>query len=131
MSENINGWEIMKNNIKFKYENLEWKQVNTPYDLITEFDKLEKVCGDTNYLNTCWMDAFNHSVMKLTPLTNDIYLFITHRASVMRDGLENNFWKGINTDFLKESLQPILSAIDLNTIILSLENLFRLLLHLS
>lgn len=120
MTTRENGWEIIGNKIKISYENLEWKQVATPYDLTTELDKAKIICGES--INSCWLDSLHYTGMKVTPVTRDVYLFITHRAQAIREGIQDNFYYGINTEYLKNSINSLLS-LDLNMIISILENL--------
>ena len=117
-----NGWEIIGNKIKFKYENFEWKQTNVPFDLVNELDKAKAVCGDT--LNACWLDSYHYTLMKQTPVTNDLYLFIANRGQAIGNGFRENFWNGINTDLIKESLNTLFS-LDLNTVIFHVVSVFE------
>jgi hypothetical protein len=83
--------------------NSEWYQ-DTPYkfDLFNNFHHVQAICGDLGTVNetntsfiidsnnlACWMDSANWTIMNKTPLTSDIYKFISERSYVIRHGLNN------------------------------------------
>lgn len=79
--------------IKMIYDGFEWNQHKTQpmgfnNDLFTNLEGVKAHCGGGNDLESigCWLDAYNWSLMKQTPLTEDIYQFISHRAYVVRQG---------------------------------------------
>jgi hypothetical protein len=70
----------------------EWYQ-HTPqnFDLVHNFKEVQAICGDIDNM-VCYMDSFNWSIMNKTELTADIFKFISHRMSVIREGFTENFW---------------------------------------
>lgn len=86
--------------IKMKYKNGEWQQVTNKLDIRENYHHVKSVC-DENLI--CWMDAMNYTAMKQTTFTEDVYQFISHRAGVIREGFEENFWRGIDEQIAKES----------------------------
>ena len=87
----MNGWENIGNKIKMKYDGFEWQQVKVHHDIFEDINTVSARCGngDTFEEATCWLDAFNWSVMNKTHLTEDIYQFIAHRSGVMRRAIDN------------------------------------------
>jgi hypothetical protein len=84
------SWTAPFKKLKFKYENNEWQQVEN-MDIFTDLQSVKNVCGtgfDEIGEITCWLDAYNWSLMKQTPLTEDIYQFIVHHAHVIRAGID-------------------------------------------
>ncbi|MEH7548239.1 hypothetical protein [Neobacillus vireti] len=77
--------------------NTEWYH-HTPqdFDLVENFNNVQAICGEN--LN-CFWDAANWSIMNKTELTSDIYKFITHRMSILRDGLQNNLIPDHHLDY--------------------------------
>ena len=67
----------------------EWYH-HTPqnFDLVHNFKEVQAICN--NNLD-CYADSFNWSIMNKNELTADIYKFITHRVSVIREGFTDNF----------------------------------------
>jgi hypothetical protein len=76
----------------------EWYQ-RTPqnFDLVHNFNDVQAICGDFFNNQVCYMDSFNWSVMNKTELTSDIFKFISHRMSVIREGFANNFLPDFHT----------------------------------
>lgn len=81
----------------------EWYQ-HTPYnfDLVKNFNDVQAYCGDNA---ACYMDSLNWSIMNKSELTADIYKFITHRVSIIKDGFAHNFWPS-------DHMQHVLNFID-------------------
>lgn len=66
-----------------------YQQDSTP--ALSEFERVQAYCGDIAKDPFCYMDAMNRTIMESTPITEAIYKFISHRAAVIRWGVENNF----------------------------------------
>lgn len=86
----------------------EWYS-HTPYnfDLVKNFNNVQAYCGNDA---ACYMDSMNWSIMNKTELTEDIYKFITHRVSVVKEGFEHNFWPW-------DHAQHVLNLIDWNFVL--------------
>ncbi|MDQ1003944.1 hypothetical protein QFZ28_004344 [Neobacillus niacini] len=69
--------------------NSQWYD-HTPinFDLVHNFNDVQAICNNNI---VCYMDSFNWSIMNKTELTADIFKFISHRMSVIREGFTNNF----------------------------------------
>jgi hypothetical protein len=80
------SWNAPFSKLKYKYENAEWQKVETNLDMFKDMDHVKTICGDG--LN-CWLDAYHQSLMNKSPITHDIYQFISHRAGIVRDGIKN------------------------------------------
>lgn len=95
--------DAISGHIQNAIHNTEWYQHEPHnFDLVKNFDHVQAICGDyTGGLGSgsCYMDALNWSIMNKTELTRDIYKFITDRASVIRDGLQNNLIPHQHLDF--------------------------------
>jgi len=98
------GWHIPINKLRFRYENAQWQQIDKHYDIFKDVDAAKNYCGDDV---TCLMDIFNWSIMKQTPLTEDVYQFIVHRVGVIQKGFKENFWYGIDYEFFRESVEAL------------------------
>lgn len=99
------GWHVPFYKLKFKYENAEWQQIDKHYDIFKDVDAAKNYCGNDAI---CLMDIYNWSVMKQTPITEDLYQLIVHRVGIIQTGFKENFWYGFDTDFFLNSLQFIL-----------------------
>lgn len=98
------GWHVPINKLKFKYENAEWQQIDKHYDIFKDLNMVEARCGDDPF---CWLDIYHWSLMNKTRLTEDVYQFIVHRVGVIQQAFKENFWYGINHDFVRESLEAL------------------------
>ncbi|MGM0807618.1 MAG: hypothetical protein ACQET8_23205 [Bacillota bacterium] len=108
------SWENPLKKLKFKYDNLEWQQVETNLDMFKDLEHVKNVCGDGSSVESlnCWLDAYHQSIMNKSPITHDIYQFISHRVGIVRDSIENeisNFH--IDYEMLFETTQNIFLAI--------------------
>jgi hypothetical protein len=85
------SWDAPFKKLKFRYENSEWQQVETNLDMFKDLDHVKNVCGDGYHIDSldCWLDAYHQSILNKSPITHDIYQFITHRAEVIRTALEH------------------------------------------
>lgn len=77
---------------------------HTPIPPLDEFHKVQGYCGDIFDDPTCYMDSFNHMVMKATPVTEAMYKFITHKTAIIREGIDSDL-------FLMEGFIWTLSAL--------------------
>jgi hypothetical protein len=105
--------------IKFRFENNQWQQVQPKRDLFKDFDDVKYVCGDGDNLSemACWLDTYNWSLMNKTKFTEDIYQFISHRAQIMRKGVD----KEIDNFHINEEMKQQLVQTLKDKIILTLE----------
>jgi hypothetical protein len=82
--------------------NSQWYQ-RTPsnFDLIKNNDFVQGYCGDFIENQNCYLDSANWTLMNKSELTSDIYKFITHRVSVVKNGFHDNFLPNhINLDHI-------------------------------
>jgi hypothetical protein len=86
--------------LKFKFENAEWQQVNPTLDYFNSYQHVRNVC-DENVI--CWLDSMHYSLLSQTEQTEMLYKFIAHRAGIVREGILDNSWKGVNEDKLSET----------------------------
>lgn len=62
-------------------------------DMFKHFDYVQATCRDNPI---CYMDSFNYSVMNQNEVSAAVYQFISHRAAVVRDGFEHNFFNRLH-----------------------------------
>ncbi|MEH7122133.1 hypothetical protein V7127_02690 [Bacillus sp. JJ1773] len=67
-----------------------WYQYEHPnFDRIKDYDTVQNICKDDFF---CHLDSVNWTIMNKTEITSNIYKFIAHRVSIVKDGFANNFW---------------------------------------
>lgn len=78
-----------------------YQQSNSDFNIFKNWEGVKNLCKDDAL---CLMDAVNRSVMESTKGTEMIYKFISHRAALVRDGFENNFWQGIDWEMVLDCI---------------------------
>lgn len=111
----ISGYEIIGNKIKVKYESLDWNQREPYLNIFDDIDKVKAYCGNFGEDiegTACWLDAYNWSLMNKTPITEDIYQFISHRAGVIRGGFDKEIenWSGFHWEVLRPMWENFLAS---------------------
>ncbi|MRX56736.1 hypothetical protein GJU41_22595 [Bacillus idriensis] len=122
----MDTWKEIGNTLKYKYENLQWQQVNTPpYDMFKDMDGIKAICGNPTLPDNlgCWLDVYHWSIIKKHPLSEDIYQFITHRAAVVRNGFDKEI---SNFQINMEALPKIKEFPPLEALTNSIELVFNL-----
>lgn len=122
----VPAMDIIGNKIKIKYDNLEWNQREPYLDIFTDIEQVKAYCGGFGNdveSTTCWLDAYNWSLMNKSKLTEDIYQFISHRAGIIRSGIDNEIanWSGFNWDVFKPLWDQFLASGTLDLILSILE----------
>lgn len=110
------AYEIVGNKIKVKYESLDWNQREPYLDVFDDIEKVKAYCGkfgEDIEGTTCWLDAYNWSLMNKTPLTEDIYQFISHRAGIIRGGFDKEIasWEGFNWEMFYPMKEQVLGQL--------------------
>lgn len=82
--------EAVSDKLNTAIQNTQWYHHTPPksFDLFQNFNDVQSYCRDNV---ACYMDAMNWSIMNKTELTADIYKFITHRVSVVKEGFAHHF----------------------------------------
>jgi hypothetical protein len=81
--------EALQAKFQAAIQNTEWYQYEHPnFDLVKNTEQVKNICGEDP---DCYADALNWTIMNKTEITSNIYKFISHRVSVVKDGLTNNF----------------------------------------
>lgn len=85
------SWKAPFSKLKYKYENSEWNQIEPNLDMFKSIQDVKNVCGNGDSFNEvmCWLDTYHWSIMNKSKLTEDIYQFISHRATLIRKSIDD------------------------------------------
>lgn len=115
MTVTIPALEGLKKTIKMKWDGLEWNQYSTEpmqdkLDVFSNIEDVKCMCGQIGNFGfdkettMCWLDAYNWSLMKRLPVTEDIYQFIAHRMWLVRQGVDKELHR-VHIDWTQ--LKPV------------------------